>query len=231
MSLSLSFGDAYWDKSDGSLDVDSGDLEIGATWTAPERGNSSVTITADSPDYGTKTITFEVVEPSEIRQVTLNPPVLGHHLNRPDFGMLTSVYVWPDDVCFYAITVQELETTASADGVYLRWNGSGHSPTGPAGCTDEILQGYGTKVNVAYDRAYILDPGVPGPPPYEPGIAILLIPIQFRVGGDDSWKTIAQNLLQFHRLELGGLTLACYKGGETQSGNVTDPTNPNFPYP
>jgi hypothetical protein len=168
VDLSLTNGGAaYWNASDGDMDVDPGDLEIGARWKAPKQGNSSVTITAESPDYGTKTITFEVVEPQVVQCRPGAGTVLYHTKDRPDIGMIMSVWLGPDDVCFNKVEILEGDSPIVTSGVFdLLQDKTHHADPTPRKGTDNVVQGLGTQVETD-DNFYCLPTNQP--PPQDPG--------------------------------------------------------------
>ncbi|HTX39060.1 MAG TPA: hypothetical protein VME43_28745 [Bryobacteraceae bacterium] len=111
--------------SQGTLVPTSG---ASVTYTAPDRANT-VTITATAG--GSATITFTIVEPSDV-SMHRRPNTLGHHtINHASTGLVADVFILPADVSFENCSVQESDVNAVGSGCFQAYYAShptGHQP-------------------------------------------------------------------------------------------------------
>ena len=202
-----------WSVSAGGLSATNGS---GVTFTAPDRAaTATVTVTVRN---ASQTISFDVIEPSGVIQVTNS---LQHTVNRPDIGFHGTIYLTPDTVNFGAIECQEEQAYAVANGVYSQYNGTNHedAPT-PFPFTSTVVSGFGT-LSYVMDQVYSGNPT--NSPPFSPGTETVTIPWDFRVGENGDWKTNFTTLT--HLCSLGPLgNLAASKAGAHWSCYVSDPS-------
>lgn len=216
VKLTFSLGKADWTASKGKLSPKKG---AGVTFTAPDRA-ASVTIKAVGSGC-TAAITFTVVEPSSVNMRRRPGTGVKHTNNRPDSGMQTEIYIFPDNVCFYNMEFLEDEINAVDTGVYALMTDKGHHPnTNFLGCSMTVVSGLGTKAN-AFDTCYSGYPAAA--PPYAPGSRVFNIPWKFRVGSGTAKKFAAAR--QQHTLAADGTTLSTSKAGASAACRVNDPTS------
>jgi len=223
VTLTFSGGLATWNATAGKLSVQAPNTADHVIWTAPDRAASPVTITATGAGC-TATVSFNVVEPSGVRQQRNPGTGIKHTVNKPDSGMKSTSYYLPDDVCFYNIETLEDEVNAVDTGVYALMTDKGHHPsTTPSTCSMTVVAGLGTKEN-ATDTVYSGYPAAS--PPYAPGSRTFNIPTKFCVAGG-AWKQI-ELVVQQHVLANDGASLTSSKAGaSTPTIKVADPTS-NF---
>jgi hypothetical protein len=214
VTLTFSLGNASWTTSGGKLSSTSGPS---VTFAAPDRA-ASVTVTASGSSC-TCAITFDVVEPSEARRQQKPGTGIEHTKNRPDIGIATDLYLFPDDVCFYNVEYKEKDVIAVTSGVYDQrpLKGMGHHPSRNFWTFSmTVVSGLGTKVNSPGDQAYSGDPMTPAP--FAPGSISFDIPYVFRVAGgaEKQFATVRQ----IHTLANDG-TLTVSKAGATATLQVS----------
>lgn len=214
-------GEVEWEWDDGDIPAAPSKAAT-VTWTAPDRANDSVTITAQG-EQGSASITFKVVEPSDVKMESFLR--LHHFCGGTGFGMLAKVYVFPDDVCFCNIRLEELPDYVQADvpGPYEEFNGAPHVPPGPQPGTENVRSGFGTKIGAddCYDRIYSGDPEVPL---VISGQAKCRCPFQFCVGTGE-WKGIAIEIWQQAELFEASEVLRSSKAGASEMGIVNGPVS------
>jgi len=191
------------------------------TWfTAPYRASTEV-ITASFPG-GSCSIPFTVIEPSGTH-MQYQDGSYKHTQGYPDIGMLTRIYVGPDNVNFYNIVWKEEPSYCVATGIYLPFNNVPHDryPTGVA-MTTIVTPGLGTLVTEG-DQIYS-GRQAGAPPPVAPGTEDFSIPDDFRVGFGD-WKDYTFPPVNQHvQCDAAG-ALTASKAGAIINGNVTDTTS------
>jgi outer membrane protein OmpA-like peptidoglycan-associated protein len=217
VNLTHSLGSATtaWTATAGTLSSPTG---ASVLFTAPDRAQN-VTIAADGA-----TITFSIVEPNNVHMDNVGG-VVKHNQNFPDSGILTDVFLLPDNVNFNKVTYREIDAAAVTTGAYACHSGAEHC--GPAGfgpcndkaMTDTVIAGKGTK-SVLGDCAYSGHCG--GSAPFTPGIIMFFIPYEFKTG-TGSFKQF-RIILQIHVLGADASALATSKAGANGATTVGAPT-------
>ncbi len=161
-------------------------------FTAPETA-AQVIITAKlHVDNSTKTVTFNVVEPSGITFVkTAN--ITNNSNTLLQAGFQAAVYITPSDVNFTAISVGENAAPAITTGHYtsLYPNGFNHPPKGAVRLTTHV-QGRGSINPLARDTVDTgLIPRFGNPAKYTAGTFLWKIPWRYELGQTNKVFTTA----------------------------------------
>jgi hypothetical protein len=186
--VTYSLGAATWTKAgDGDLSSASGAT---ITFTAP---NTAGTTTLTATGSGcSKNIAFTIVAPNSVHMTRLHPHQVEHNQTYANIGMLTNIYLGPDDVNFHNVQFLEMEIGCTADGVYACQNGQGHHPNANGlGATTHVAAGNGTAMN-ANDHVYsgcCPNPCVPWVAP-QTGREHWPIPWKWRVGAAGAWNNL-----------------------------------------
>jgi hypothetical protein len=216
-------GGASWTATAGSLEINPPETGQWNNWTAPASAGS-VTITAQG-EHSSATITFTVVEPSDIKMMPSQGYDLKHHYNEADLGERTDIYFMPDDVNFYAVVWRERDCPRIIDGgVYLYVPGVGHQPNpNPIQCSTIVKEGWGTYAG--YDRIYSGRPVNP-PVPYQPSNMYLDIPWRFKTVDGLLWSQFKFSpVRQTHTLAKDGTSLFVRKAICAGQLQVSSPTS------
>ncbi|MDD5295538.1 MAG: hypothetical protein PHU46_01390 [Rhodocyclaceae bacterium] len=218
--VTYSLGAATWTKAgDGNLSSASGAT---ITFTAP---NAAGTTTLTATGGGcSATIAFTIVAPGSVHMTRLHPHQVEHNQTYANVGMLTNIFLAPDDVNFYRVQFLELEIACTADGVYACQNGHGHGPNpNGLGATTQVVSGKGTKMD-ANDHVYSGCCPTPCAPWVAPqtGREHFAIPWQWRVGAAGAWHTLTTVHQRVHCDATGGLTAS--KAGAVAHAQVGDAT-------
>jgi hypothetical protein len=186
--VTYSLGAATWTKAgDGDMSSTSGAT---ITFTAP---NTAGTTTLTATGSGcTKDIAFTIVAPASVHMTRLHPGQVEHNQTYANIGMLTNIYLGPEDVNFHRVETLEEDVACIANGVYACRNGDGHHPN-PDGlpALTEVVAGRGTKM---YGRDHIYsgccpDPCSPWVAP-QTGSEHYPIPWKWRVGTAGAWNDL-----------------------------------------
>jgi sugar lactone lactonase YvrE len=165
----------------------------------------------------TVTLTLSVIAPSVVRYQRVPGSNYRHTMGRPDVGFAANVYIGPDTVSFYNIWVREAAANATATGVYVQYNGKGHSPSSPNPATTNVVPGRGTEM-VAADQIYSGDPDKAAHP-FTPGYEQFNIPRQYSLSKGGPYKDITV-VLQKCTL-VSGMTLTGAKAGASLSPSIS----------
>ena len=206
LTHSLGGPSTAWTTTAGSLSAATGATVL---FTAPDT-KQNVTITADGAS-----ITFRVLAPNAVHMDNVGA-VVKHHNNLPDSGILTDVFLLPDNVNFSKVTYRELDVVGvPTPGVYScnTFSGGHCAPAGLGPCgdkavTDTVVAGKGTK-SVLGDCAYSGHCG--GAPPFAPGSITVTIPYQYKVGAGRFRRF--STVTQLHVLAADASTLTTDKAG------------------
>jgi hypothetical protein len=223
--LTHSPGSATWTTTAGTVSPSTGTIVI---FTALDTAQT-VTVTG-----GAATIVFTVIAPSSVHMDRFSGTGVKHQFNRPDSGIETLPFLLPDTVNFLNVTYRELNTGATASGVYSCHGGGsvGHckQPAGGA-CpdlfmTDTVVPSKGTQA-VRGDCVYSGDCSVAAP--FAPGSISFSIPYEYKVGAGayHHFHTVAQ----VSTLAADASTLTSDKAGahgdtKVAAGTVTIPQCP-----
>jgi len=173
------------DGSHGTLSAANGSTTV---WTAPGLG-CGCTITAyfSDPNTGNPTsrsVSFTVHNPTIINFAVNSH---SHDTGTANLGMKVDVYLGPDNVNFYACSVEELDAKWSASGVYIRNNDQSHGSTVANNCTDTVVTELGTHCSVL-DDCFINSGGSSYNPTGGVGYEIVSIPCQWSCSiNPNSW--------------------------------------------
>ena len=226
--LTHSPGGATWATTAGTVFPATGTIVL---FTAPDTAQT-VTVTG-----GAATIVFTVLAPASVHMDRLPGTGVKHSVNRPDSGIATLPFLLPDNVNFLRVTYRELNTGATASGVYSCHGGGGvghcKQPAGGA-CddlfmTDTVASGKGTQA-VRGDCVYSGDCPLTAPsPPFTPGSISFSIPYEYKIGAG-AYHHFA-TVLQVSALKSDASTLTSDKAGAhgdttVAAGTVTIPGCP-----
>ena len=219
VNLTHSFGSAttVWTASAGTFVTNTGARVL---FKAPDTAQS-VTITADGAS-----ITFSIVAPDVVHMDNVGG-VTKHTQNFPDSGILTDVFLLPDNVNFNKVRYRELDVAGTATpGAYSCNPASGGhcTPAGLAPCGDKaltttVVAGKGTK-SILGDCAYSGHCG--GAPPFAPGSLSLSIPYEYKVGTGPFRRFDVVS--QVHALAADASTLTTDKAGANGTTTVAAAT-------
>jgi hypothetical protein len=215
--VTFSLGSATWTLTGrGRLSSTNGAT---ITYTAPAV-SGDVTLTATGSGCNA-TISFTIVVPDSVHMTRHHPGQVEHTQTFPDIGMLTRIFLGPDDVNFYRVQFLELEIACTATGVHSCHNGSGHFPNANGlGATTHVVAGRGTRMN-AVDHVYSGHCGNPWAAP-QVGRMHWPIPWRYRVGNGGAWHRLTR-VHQRIRCEATGRLTATKAGASAhaQAGDAT----------
>jgi len=216
--LTYSLGAATWELAGGGAMSSASGATI--TFTAP-RDSGAATLTATGSGCSAS-ISFTIVAPDSVHMTRLHPAQAEHTQTFPDIGMLTNIYLGPDDVNFHRVEFLEGEIGCSANGVYACLNGDGHGPN-PNGlpATTRVVAGKGTKMD-ASDHIYSGHCGNPWAAP-QTGREHFAIPWKWRVGSAGGWHRLTTVDHRIHCEATGRLTAR--KAGASAHAQVADATS------
>ena len=220
VTLTHSSGNAVtaWVATAGTFSAPTG---ASVVFSAPDTAQT-VTITA-----GGATLDFTIIAPDDVHMDNVGG-VVKHNLNLPDSGILTDVFLLPDDVNFNKVTYRELDVvgvpTAGAYSCNTFSGGhcppAGLTPCGDKALTATVIAGKGTK-SVLGDCAYSGHCG--GSPPFLPGSISLSIPYEYKVGAAGTFRSI-RTVGQVHILAADASTLTTGKAGASGTTTVASVT-------
>jgi hypothetical protein len=219
VNLSHSSGDSQtaWTTTAGTFSTPTGARVV---FTAPDT-DQTVTISA-----GNATLRLTIIAPTNVHMDNVGGTVK-HHLNLPDSGILTDVFLLPDTVNFSKVTYREIDVLASSSGAYSCHNGiadhchaGGSAPCGSKLLLDSVITGKGTK-SVLGDCAYSGSCG--GSPPFTPGNLSFSIPYEYKVGTGAFIRFTTVN--QSHSLAPDASTLSSSKAGASGTTTVAAVTS------
>ena len=218
VNLTHSPGSAAWTTTAGKLSAANGTKVI---LTAPDT-TQKITVTA-----GTATLDFEVIAPTTVAMDREPGTAVKHHLNRPDSGIQTRVFLGPDTVNFNKVIYHEMDVAGvpTNPGVYsCNTFSTGHCGAGAGNpCPDKLMNdtviaGKGTQ-SVLGDCAY--SGFCAGTAPFTPGSISLSIPYEYKIG-TGAFHPIT-NVPQTHALAADGSTLTSDKAGAHGATTVAAP--------
>jgi hypothetical protein len=235
VALTFTGGQANWSLDSHSLNpvekLDEGHLTFehgSATTYVAATDKRTETVTAEGA-HGTKaTITFNVIAPTDLRQVVDPTNPLIHTFDLPNIGFWAQTYIQPENVSFQFVRVREGDVCATATGVYIPPDGilTGHQPAVSPTRIIAVVPGLGSLV---YDHDQVYS-GIPvnypipfGHPTYVPGVKNWHIPWFYSLPSGQREHRFAFADARFE-LEPDGSTLTASKAHASVTTTVLSDT-------
>lgn len=226
VNLKFSRGQADWmlvSNGDGAINRTAGDSVL---YTAAET-NALETITARGRDHSVATITFQVIQPSGVKQRVWSGEPQIHTEGVPDIGFKALSYLTPDNVSFQFIEVKEDEVCGKITGGTIP--PTGHHPNDKWLDVFPPVPGLGSNVH-AIDRNYSGSRSPDALAPYRKGSGFVpssltwAIPWRYRVVGKTKETVFATVIAAFY-VQQDGVSLYATKAGASASTQVDYPSS------